>query len=77
MVLEWIRRGDPVFDRMLRRFLFTDAPIVGVEEGDADGEASAAATPGEGSLGIGSLRAPNASRENAPTGSKATDGGTA
>ncbi len=27
MVLEWIRRQDPTFDRELRDFLFTDKPI--------------------------------------------------
>jgi hypothetical protein len=34
MTLEWIRRRDPAFDRMLRRFLFTDEPIVEVGHGD-------------------------------------------
>lgn len=28
MVLEWIRRRDPVFDKELREVLFTDKPIV-------------------------------------------------
>ncbi len=27
MVLEWIRRKDPTFDKELRDFLFTDRPI--------------------------------------------------
>lgn len=27
MVLEWIRRRDPVFDKELKDFLFTDKPI--------------------------------------------------
>ena len=27
MVLEWIRRKNPVFDRELKDFLFTDKPI--------------------------------------------------
>ncbi len=27
MVLEWIRRKNPVFDKQLQRFLFTDKPI--------------------------------------------------
>lgn len=31
MTLEWIRRHDRVFDRMLRRYLFTDRPIVTIE----------------------------------------------
>ncbi|MDH3559607.1 MAG: ferritin, partial [Gammaproteobacteria bacterium] len=28
MVLEWIRRRDPAFDKELRDYLFTDKPIV-------------------------------------------------
>ncbi len=28
MILEWIRRRDPVFDKQLREFLFTEKPIV-------------------------------------------------
>lgn len=27
MTLEWIRRRDPVFDKYLKEFLFTDTPI--------------------------------------------------
>jgi ferritin-like protein len=27
MVLEWIRRQDPVFDKELKDFLFTDKPL--------------------------------------------------
>jgi hypothetical protein len=28
MVLEWLRRRDAVFDEQLKRFLFSDGPIV-------------------------------------------------
>lgn len=31
MVLEWIRRRDPVFDRELRDYLFTDKPLAALE----------------------------------------------
>jgi ferritin-like protein len=31
MVLEWIRRNDPIFDARLREYLFTEEPIVGRE----------------------------------------------
>jgi hypothetical protein len=31
MVLEWIRRHDPRFDKELRDYLFTDKPIVSLE----------------------------------------------
>lgn len=32
MVLEWIRRRDPVVDQHLRTYLFTDVPITEIEE---------------------------------------------
>ncbi len=63
MVLEWIRRRTPAFDRQLRTYLFTEGPIPEVEasakgEGAPPGrEASARqATDESGALGIGSLR---------------------
>jgi uncharacterized protein len=34
MVLEWIRRHDPAFDRYLREYLFTTGDILAIEEGD-------------------------------------------
>jgi hypothetical protein len=54
MVLEWIRRHDPGFDRHLREYLFKDESIVGRE--------AAAADPGSDTNGarpkasVGSLR---------------------
>jgi ferritin-like protein len=52
MTLEWLRRHDPVWDRVLRTYLFTDLPIVAVEhEAEASGS-----EPGAGDLGIRSLR---------------------
>ena len=33
MVMEWIRRKDPTFDKELRDYLFTDAPIVDPDHG--------------------------------------------
>ena len=53
MTLEWIRRHDPAFDRLLRAILFRAGPI---EAEAADGRGD-----GDGSLGIGSLR-PEAAR---------------
>ena len=50
MTLEWIRRQDPVFDRLLQRILFRPGPITAEP---ANG-ASARAEPV--TLGIGSLR---------------------
>jgi ferritin-like protein len=32
MVLEWIRRRDPSFDKELRDYLFTDEPIAKLED---------------------------------------------
>jgi uncharacterized protein len=51
MTLEWLRRHDPVLDRHLRRYLFTEGSVLEIEEvaehgPDAD----------ESSLGIGDLR---------------------
>lgn len=55
MTLEWLRRNDPTWDRMLRTYLFTEAPITEVEE-DAEAGGTAPASPGPaGSLGIGAL----------------------
>jgi ferritin-like protein len=59
MTLEWLRRKDPVLDRNLRLYLFTEGPISSVEEAAMSGEASAVEEPsaaGDGSLGIGSLK---------------------
>jgi len=56
MGLEWLRRNNPVWDEMLRTFLFTNAKITEVEEeGEGeDGEESAPASTG--SLGLGNMR---------------------
>ncbi|MFW6057835.1 MAG: encapsulin-associated ferritin-like protein [Persicimonas sp.] len=58
MSLEWIRRRDPEFDRVLRTYLFTEEPIVDIEE-DEEGESTGDLRPSDaldGSLGIGSLK---------------------
>ena len=55
MSLEWLRRRDPVLDEHLREYLFTDGSIVGIEE-VVEGEEHGGGGPGDGSLGIGSLR---------------------
>ncbi len=51
MVLEWLRRQDPVLDEHLRTYLFTSGSIIGEEEAAAGG-----AVEDSGSLGIGSLK---------------------
>lgn len=58
MVLEWLRRQDPVLDEQLRTYLFKDGEIMAVE---AAAERAEAATqdgrdPSDGCLGIGDLR---------------------
>lgn len=55
MTLEWLRRRDPVLDRHLRTYLFTDAPITEIEEEAVAGDGGAEGG-GEGSLGVGGLR---------------------
>jgi uncharacterized protein len=67
MVLEWLRRNNPVFDEQLRRYLFTSRPIVAVEEAAEQHEAGAEPAPSSAapvsdrsgrsaSLGIGALK---------------------
>jgi hypothetical protein len=54
MVLEWLRRRDASLDKHLRTYLFTDKPILELE--DAAESADAAPHGDSGSLGIGSLK---------------------
>jgi ferritin-like protein len=52
MILEWLRRNDPRWDRVFRTYLFTEAPITELEHQDTDGE-DAATEPLD--LGLGDL----------------------
>lgn len=63
MTLEWLRRHDPALNEHLRDYLFTDKPVLEIEEAlDAAGEQEdSAADEDEGTLGIGSLRESNRS----------------
>ena len=56
MVLEWLRRRDPALDSHLRDYLFTDKPVLEIEE-SLEEEGGEEAGSGDDSLGIGSLRA--------------------
>lgn len=70
MVLEWIRRNNPVFDKNVKTYLMKQGPITGLEasaEGTSGAEgnepspsaqpsASGASRLGDSSLGIGSLK---------------------
>jgi ferritin-like protein len=53
MLLEWVRRHNDHFDAMMRRYLFTDAPITAIEQGAAGAQSPrlVAAT-----LGIGGMK---------------------
>ncbi len=53
MVIEWLRRHDPVLDRHLRTYLFTEAPVTEIE---AAAEEDASDAEADHSLGIGSLK---------------------
>ncbi len=53
MLLEWLRRRDAKWDRNLRTYLFSDKPILSIEQDDKDG---GGAGDRDSSLGIGSLR---------------------
>jgi ferritin-like protein len=57
MVLEWLRRQDPVLDKQLRTYLFREGDIMAAE---AEMEAAEASDPpvadSDGCLGIGDLR---------------------
>jgi ferritin-like protein len=67
MTIEWLRRHDPILDRHLRTYLFTDGSIVAEEHEaehgggasdpeDDDDDVGGVTSGGDGSLGIGSLR---------------------
>jgi hypothetical protein len=53
MMLEWLRRHDPVLSRHLKTYLFTTGPVTEIETGAESGAGSGAA---DGSLGLGGLK---------------------
>ena len=48
MTLEWLRRSDPLWDDVLRTYLFTEAPIIEVEAEAEAAEAPSASSPPSG-----------------------------
>ena len=54
MVLEWLRRQDPVLDKNLRKYLFTEEPLQALIAAEK-AQPPAPVAPG-GHLGIGDLR---------------------
>lgn len=53
MVMEWIRRHNAKFDEMMRKYLFTEQPITGIEKGAGT---DCSAFSGPATLGIGSMK---------------------
>jgi uncharacterized protein len=56
MMLEWLRRRDAKLDEHLRTYLFTDKPILEIEEEAEHGDAEHPQSGDDGCLNIGSLR---------------------
>lgn len=59
MILEWLRRNMPGWDKNLRTYLFKDDPITEIEEvaeKTGKGEESAPAAESDGSLSLGDLK---------------------
>jgi ferritin-like protein len=56
MLLEWLRRNDPRWDRVFRTYLFTDAPITELEHEDNE-NADIGTEPAD--LGLGNLAGRN------------------
>jgi uncharacterized protein len=53
MVMEWIRRHNDHFNEMMRKYLFTEQPITGIEK---RAETDGATSPAAATLGIGSMK---------------------
>jgi uncharacterized protein len=57
MTLEWLRRHDAGWQEQLRNYLFTEKPILEVEEAiDAAEQGDGDEPSADGSLGIGTLK---------------------
>lgn len=54
MGLEWLRRNNPVWDEMLREFLFKEGSIIEAEAG-LGGDKEEETKTSDGSLGLGKL----------------------
>jgi ferritin-like protein len=67
MVLEWLRRQEPVWDRQLRTYLFSELPITAVEEVAERGDVAAATGDAVGERDLG--RTPERTPEQLTVGS--------
>jgi hypothetical protein len=52
MAIEWLRRKMPVWDEVLKTYLFTQAPVTEIEDAAGGAESGNSSK----SLGIGSLK---------------------
>jgi uncharacterized protein len=53
MLMEWIRRHNDHFNEMMRKYLFTELPITGIEKAAGTDSPGVSATE---ALGIGSMK---------------------
>ncbi|MGH8980786.1 MAG: encapsulin-associated ferritin-like protein [Acidimicrobiales bacterium] len=53
MLLEWLRRHDPVLDEHMRTYLFSEGPLTEIEAKAEAGDGGAGET---GTLGLGGMR---------------------
>jgi hypothetical protein len=57
MLLEWLRRHDPVLEGNLRTYLFTSTPVTEIEaEAEAKDPGDSSAGGSAGTFGVGSLK---------------------
>jgi uncharacterized protein len=56
MLLEWLRRRQPVVDEQLRTYLFTALPITEVEDAAEAAEPESSGSAADGSLAIGAVK---------------------
>ena len=59
MTLEWIRRRSPSFDGQMKKYLFSEGSLTGIEEvamGRGQGTSGHGTKSADGSLGVGSLK---------------------
>jgi len=71
MVLEWLRRHDPLLDANLRKYLFAEEPLA-VLVAEEKAEPPSPVAP-EGHLGIGDLRGDNSNEPVAPVNRRAAN----
>jgi ferritin-like protein len=56
MVLEWLRRRHPDFEKNLRTYLFKEAPILDIEAVDMGRTTPSAGTPQHKGLTVGTMK---------------------